>query len=89
MNLPMIAIILEEHPLGKIYGASKTVHLVNSKLVDIEKHITLDMTGRQINAYYKALDYTDQMVLVDLDIYDEIETNIIVNQIELLNHYVS
>lgn len=86
MNLPMIAIILEEHPLSKIYGASKTVHLVNSKIADEEKHINLNMTGREINAFYKALDYTDQMILVELDIYDEGETNIIVNQIELLNN---
>lgn len=86
MNLPMIAIILEEHKLGKIYGASKTVHLVNSKITDIEKHINLEMTGREINVFYKALDYQDQMILVELDIYDEVETNIIVNQIELLNN---
>lgn len=85
MNLPMVAIILEEHQLSKIHGASKTVHMVNSNIEDIEKHITVDMTGRQINAIYKKLDYKEQLLLVELDIYDEMETNIVVNQIELLN----
>lgn len=86
MNLPMFAIILEDHPLAKIYGASRVVHLVNSKLTDTEQHITTSMSGREINAIYKALDYTDQMILVELDIYNESEVAIIVDQIELLNN---
>lgn len=86
MNLPMIAIILEEHSLSKIYGASKTIHLVNSHISNIEQHITIDMTGREINELYKGLDYRLQMDLVGLDIFDETETSIVINQIELLNN---
>lgn len=85
MNLPTVAIILEDHILGKIYGASKVVHLVNGKIEDTEKHITTAMTGKEINAIYKALDYTEQLAMVDMDVYDESETVIIINQVELLN----
>ena len=85
MNLPTIAIILEDHELGKVYAASKVVHLVNEKIADVEKHITLNMTGKQINAVYKALDYTVQTSLIEMDVLDESESAIIVNQVELLN----
>lgn len=85
MNLPTVTIILEEHTLGRVYGASKVVHLVNSNIADLEKHISVDMTGRQINAIFKSLDYAEQMVIVELDVYNETESNILINQIELLN----
>lgn len=86
MNLPTIAIILEDHELGKVYGASKVVYLVNGKIEDVEKHIALNMTGKEINAIYKGLDYTEQTMLIEMDILDESETAIIVNQMELLNN---
>lgn len=85
MNLPTIAIILEDHQLGKVYGAAKIIHLVNSKIDDVNCHINVDMTGREINAIYKSLDYTIQTLLIELDVLDESETAIIVNQMELLN----
>ena len=85
MNLPTIAIILEDHELGKIYGASKIVHLVNAEIHDVVNHINVTMTGRELNAIYKGLDYTIQTMLIELDVLDESETAIIVNQVELLN----
>lgn len=86
MNLPTVAIILEDHLLGKVYGASKVVHLVNSKIENTEKHITIDMTGKEINLLYKSLDYREQISLVDMDVYDESESAIVINQVELLNN---
>lgn len=86
MNLPTIAIILEDHELGKVYGASKVVHLVNAIIEDVEQHIALNMTGKEINVIYKGLDYNIQTRLIEMDILNEAETAIIVNQMELLNN---
>lgn len=85
MNLPTVAILLEDHPLVKVYGGGKMVHLINSKIPDVTQHIDLNMTGRDITELYRSLDYTLQMDLVGLELYDESEATVLINQIELLN----
>lgn len=85
MNLPTFAIILEDHTLERVYGASKVVHLVNGIITDIENHITPDMSGRQINNIYRRLNYDEQQLLQSLALFDETEAAILINQIELLN----
>lgn len=85
MNLPTFAVILEDHVLSRVYGASKVVHMVNSEIHDVNQHINSSMTGRDISAIYKALGYVEQSIVANLVLFDESETNIIVNQLELLN----
>lgn len=85
MNLPTFAVILEDNVLSRVYGASKVCHLVNSEIGDVTQHIEANMTGREINNIYKALGYTEQSVIANLVLFDDAETNIIVNQLELLN----
>lgn len=85
MNLPTFAVILEDHVIGRVYGASKVVHLVNAEISDDTQHITAAMSGREISSIYKALGYEEQRVLAGVSLFDESEMNIIVNQLELLN----
>lgn len=85
MNLPTFAIILEDHTLERVYGTSKVVHLVNGNITDTANHITPDMSGRQINNIYRRLNYEEQQLIQRLDLFDETESAILINQIELLN----
>lgn len=85
MNLPTFAVILEDHVIGRVYGASKVVHLVNAVITDDTQHITTAMSGREIGLIYKALGYEEQSTLAGVSLFDESEMNIIVNQLELLN----
>lgn len=85
MNLPTFAIILEDHTLERVYGTSKVVHLINGNIIDTANHITPDMSGRQINNIYRRLNYEEQQLIQRLDLFDETESAILINQIELLN----
>lgn len=85
LNLPTFAVILEDHMLSQVYGASKVVHVVNNEISDVNQHINANMRGREISAIYKALGYEEQTKLADTVLFNESETNIIVNQLELLN----
>lgn len=85
MNLPTFAVILEDHILGRVYGASKVIHVINEQINDESQHIDATMTGRDISNIYKSLGYQEQSLIANTDLFDESETNIIVNQLELLN----
>ena len=85
MNIPMFAVILEDHILGRVYGASKVIHVINEQINDESQHIDATMSGRDISNIYKTLGYQEQSLIANTDLFDESETNIIVNQLELLN----
>lgn len=85
LNLPTFAVILEDHTLSRVYGASKVVHLINAEINDVNQHINANMSGREISAIYKALGYEEQSKIAEIILFNESETNIIVNQLELLN----
>ena len=85
MNLPTFAVILEDHILGRVYGASKVIHVINEQINDESQHIDTTMSGRDISNIYKTLGYQEQSLIANTDLFDESETNIIVNQLELLN----
>ena len=85
MNLPTFAVILEDHILGRVYGASKVIHVINEQISDESQHISATMSGRDISNIYKTLGYQEQSLIANTVLFDESETNIIVNQLELLN----
>lgn len=85
MNLPTFAVILEDHTIDRVYGASKVIHVINEQISDESQHISATMSGRDISNIYKTLNYQEQSLIANIDLFDESETNIIVNQLELLN----
>lgn len=85
MNLPTFAIILEDHILDQVYGASKVIQVVNDLIPNEQNHIHLNMSGHDINNVYRKLNYREQQLLQNITLYDEVESNILINQIGLLN----
>lgn len=85
MNLPMLAVILEEHSLGKISNASRVVKIINDLIKDDNLKINLDMTGIELSEIFKQLDYDTQMLIIDVPLFDAQETSMIGTQINLLD----
>lgn len=81
MNLPTVALMLDDLPLKTLFRAQRVVNFVNTNIANEKYHINSSMTGKDLTAWYSGLPYDIQDVVSQTTVLTDEDREYVISQI--------